>query len=182
MSEAKDNLLWGPIENLKTLIASSKSFQALCGIGFGLAPFGQGGFGDDAAVTTAKTHVYCPAIHRVDIAAARPLAIIIGSTDWHGRRKGAGAYGYGGKIALALEATVPEEHAGEETAKYAAAEEWFVSLVGDIVGEMCEIAELDGYLSLTGVKVEMAQRTDPANVKSEGDIYRVVLSLDWGVA
>lgn len=182
MSEASDNILWGPIENLKTLIASCNSFQALCGIGFGVAPFGEGGFGDAAAVTEAKAHVYCPAIAQADIISARPLALVIGSTDWHGRRKGAGTYGTGGRLAVAFEATVPEAHAGEETAKYAAAEQWFVSLIGDIIAEMAEIAEMDGYLSLRGVSADLPQRSDPANKKIRGDYYFVVVNLEWGVA
>ena len=167
MAFSTTNTLGGPVEALRALIAASATFQALVGVD-----------GEDSPAVEALAHIYCPAIIAADAAAAGQFALILGHLDVNARGKGSGAVSAGGSMGFGLEADVPAGHAGETTAKLAAAEEWFLDLLGDILGEMVT-ASASGGLLLRGWRLtEPIQRSDVQN--DEGDHYLALLEIDWG--
>lgn len=163
------NRLWGPIENLRTLIAMSTTFQTLVG---------------EVDTDGARDHVYCPMIFGADVAAARPFAIVGGHERYDARQAGAGAYGRGGLLTFDLEADVPAGHSGETTAKYATAEQWFNELLGDVISEMIDAASQQSGSPLDVASIGLAQRpgrTAPEDVKAEGDRFWGIVEVRWGM-
>lgn len=169
----RDNLILGPVENLRTLIASSEAFQALVGVVTpDLGP---------AGVDQAKTHIYYPAIAAADIRDARPFALIMGHLNEPIERQGVGAYLPSGEMAFAFEFDVPAEHLGETTAKYADAEAWFTRLLGEIVEDMLITAGLGTVLEVKGITLaQPIERSEPAAAAAEGHFYRAILTVRWG--
>jgi len=160
------NIVWGPVENLRALLAASAAFQTLVGA---------------ANATEAKAHIYSPALPQSAIAAARPFALLSTGQRWRADRIAETAHRLTGSLMWLLEADVPEAHAGKTAAALEAAENWFCVLVGDILYEMLVLSGTPGYLPLVNVGLlDGPARSGLLNKDADGDYYQVVYELDWG--
>lgn len=162
MSSDTTNIIWGPVENLRTLIASSASFRTLVGAA-------------DAAA--AKAHIYCPSIPAESVLSARPFAMIDQGSAWQVNRISEIASRYSGSLFMLLEADV-------NTTTYPtdeAAAKWFYKLAGDIINEMLALAGADGQLNVTDVTVrDGPSRISKVDQQEMGDFFQVVFELTWG--
>jgi len=162
------NLLWGPLANLRALIAGSASFQDLVGA-------------DDA--TEAAGRIYCPGFPATEaepVQAARPLAWIDLADQPSFERVGNSAYAASGTIHWALEADVPAAHQGTTAAQLETAHTWFTALLGDIIDEMLALAEGGGYLAVRRATViSPPMRSGGEVAAGEGDFYQAVVEIEW---
>ncbi|MBE3070343.1 MAG: hypothetical protein IMZ66_08915 [Planctomycetes bacterium] len=174
MSTDTANLFWGPIEALRTLTASSASFQDLVGA-----------TGDaEAKLAAASARVYSPGIvgPAPTIRAARPFVIVDQGTQRSLRKVGSDQWESGGTLFWHLEADVPSAQAGDTTALIAAAHKWFVKLAGDILAEMLSLVPGGGYLSVADVSLLYGpwRPLIEDNKAGEGDHYQIGLEIGWG--
>ena len=166
MANDTTNLLWGPIENLRTLIATAATYQTLVGA-----------TGSPAEkLAAAKATIYAPGIDS-GIPAARPFSAIDVGQNWSITKAAEHEYVRSGSLFWLLEADVPE---GSEA--IAAAADWFYTQAGDIVEDMLALGGIGGYLSTTGFAlVDGPSRSGPEISEAEGDFYQIVLSVAWGL-
>ena len=118
MSTDTENPLWGPVENLRTLIASSITFQTLVGVA-----------AEDDPVAAAKAHIYVPAIETAAaVAAARPFALIGQGDRFDMERTSVVNFRPSGSLIFLLEADV----AADDLDDAEDAEKAFCKTLGDI--------------------------------------------------
>ncbi len=168
------NLLWGPLEALRTLTASSATFQTLIGA-TGTA---------EEKVAAGQARVYSPGLAgpAADIRAARPFVLIDQGNARSFRLAGNEICESRGTLLWHLEAAVPAEHAGETTALLAAAHKWFVKLAGDILAEMFALVPGGGYLAVTDATLLYGPWRPSIEDRAggEGDHYQIGLEIGWG--
>ena len=166
------NLIWGPLENCRTLLASSATYHTLVGA-----------TGDAAAkFATAKATIYIPSL-RENIAAARPFSILDQGQTWRTSGTLVGSFAETGGIFWLLEADVAAANQGTTAAKLEAAAKAFYKTAGDILKEMREAtgpsSGTDPILRITGATLVDLMRSDPKATDAEGDFYQCIMALDW---
>lgn len=167
MSTDTANPLWGPVENLRTLIASSATFQTLVGVE---------GYPDPTA--SAKAHIYVPAIETAAVVkAARPFALIGQGDIFEMTRTSATNFRPSGSLIFLLEDDVAAGDADDAEA----AEKAFCKTVGDIFTDILTLSNDGAYLAVTGIRqLEGPLRADKKIRQNEGDFYQAVYSIEWG--
>jgi hypothetical protein len=183
MATNGDNLFFGPLANYRTLLASCRAYQLFVGIGFGVAPFGAGGFGDAAAVAAAQATIHCPALPPPDsgesVVDQRPFSVIGQGDDFRLARQSTTCLPERGSLIWLLEANVPAAYTPAD--KKAEAEQWFMEAVGDILEDLAALANTSGYLAVSAVRLaDGPRRSDTTLKKDEGDFYQVVFVVEWG--
>lgn len=160
MSSDTENPLWGPVENLRTLIASSTTFQTLVG---------------EATAAAAKAHIHVPAIETAAaVKAARPFALIGQGERFDLERTSATNFRPSGSLIFLL-----EDDVAAGTAE--AVEKAFCKTIGDIFTDILTLSNDGAYLAVTGIRqIEGPMRADKKTRQAEGDFYQAVYSIEWG--
>lgn len=183
MTTGSDNLIFGPLANARTLLASCPAFQALVGVehdDIGAAP----------GLAAALAHVYCPAVPEPlsAIRQARPFALLDQGEQRDLVRTASTGYQDSGSLLMFIEADVPDDYLPEEgevdtAATLAAAHQWFCELLGDVFEELLALGDGNGRLLVRGVHLRAGPMRSDATIRaSEGDFYQAAWSIDWGVA
>ena len=172
MSTDTANIVWGPLENLRTLLGSSATYQTLVEAA-----------GDAAEkLAAAKATIFIPA-KRENIAASRPFSVLDQGQAWRMKGTLTGGFHEAGDIFWLLEADVAAANAGITDAKQEAAAKAFYKNYGDILDEMREAtaasAGTDPILRITGASLIDLQRSDPALTDAEGDFFQAITSIEW---
>ena len=168
------NILWGPLENMRTLIAASATFQAWVGATGGT---------EAELIASAKASVYLVAIPGQDdttyaavVAAGRPFALlsIEGARRWPSGHTG---HAPSGEIHASFESDV----SADDSASPEAAAKTHTKQVGLIVHEMEAKSAEGGYPILRDVDIEPPIRTPEEDAKEYGDAFVSDLILHWGI-
>jgi len=165
MTVDRENLIWGPVANFRTLLASAPAFRALVG-----------------ATTTedAAAHVYTPGLAAGEIAAARPYAVIDQGASREMIRSSTDGFTDAGSLLFLLEAAVAAGDQGQTAAAYEAAHKAFLTVLGEILAEMMTLSNATGHLAMTGARlVAGPARSDD---DGEGDFYQTIVEIDWRTA
>ena len=171
MAENTSNLLWGPVENFRDLLAANAAFQALCGVS-----------GEEDPTAAAHAHIYCPALPGDTYKTARPWALVGHGGTWKTKRLSSTGWERSGQVACILEVAVPEAHAGRSVEKLAAAEQWFLAALGDIIEGLMDASAAAGALAISGIEIVDGPSRPPQEIENdEGDFYQTVLAVDWGI-
>ena len=165
MAQDRENLIWGPIENARTLLAASPAFRTLV---------------EETNTEGARAHMYPALPDAAAAAAARPCAIVDQGTNREMERISTTGFSNAGSVLVILEADVPAAHQGETAAQREAAHKWFLSLLGDIIDDLMAGSNESGRYRMTGVR--LTERPARADITDAHDYYQVMLELDWRTA
>lgn len=160
------NILTGPINDGRALLAASTTFQTLVGA-------------DDA---TAALESIFRAGMTPDVAGSRPFALLMQGSQRNLSQNSSSGYANHGSLYLHLEVDVPDDHLGETAAKWEAAELWFFGQLGNILNEMLALSQAGGYLAVREAQAIVAGvRPDKTQRETDGDFFWARWELLWGV-
>jgi len=165
MTVDRENLIWGPVANFRTLLASAPAFRTLVG---------------ETTAPDAAAHIYTPGIPPADVAAARPFAVVDQGTVREMARIDTDAFGDAGSILFLLEADVAAADQGATAAAWEAAHKAFLTTVGEIIAEMMDLSGQNDHLAMTGAR--FLERPHRSEDTGEGDFYQTIMELDWRTA
>lgn len=177
MSTDTNNLVWGPLENFRTLLANCDSYRLFADTTTGT---------EAEQIEAAKETIYNPMAPSGNIG---PWAIVCQGPDREINRRSSTGYDHNGTIGLVLRAPVPAEWLdddadtpAESVAKAAGAEKWFLSHVGDIIDEVLDLGCQAGFLNVASARqLDAPERSAPQDVANLGDFYQVLYEIKWGV-
>ena len=167
MSSDTQNPLWGPVENLRSLIAASTTFQTLVGVQEDVDPTAE-----------AKAHIYVPSIETASaVKAARPFALIGQGDRFDMERTSVTNFRPSGSLIFMLEIDVDEDDADDAED----AEKAFCKTLGDIFTDILTLSNDGNYLAVTAIRqLSGPMRADKKMRQDEGDFYQAVYSIEWG--
>jgi len=163
------DILFGPLENLRDLVAASTAFRTLVGA-------------EDAAA--AKGSIYIPGL-AAGVAAARPFAVVDQGEEWNRDASGRA----GGSLFLLFEIDVAAAQDDDTSAQMEAAHRAFMVTVGTILDQMIDASVADTAGALLHLRTKSPcyslldgpNRTDKADRASAGDFYQAVFQVYWGI-
>jgi len=163
MTIPRENLIWGPVANFRTLLATCPAFRTLVGA---------------TTIDGAMAHVYTPILGATEIAGARPFAVIDQGTVRDMTRISTSGFSDAGSILFILEADVADANTAATAAAREAAHTAFLTVLGEILAEIKARAASADHLRVRGIRMIAAPaRSDD---DGEGDFYQVAFEIDWG--
>jgi len=171
-----DNVFWGPLELLRTLVAASATFQSWVGAT---------GATEAELIASAKASVYLVGLDDVSgtdywdtVSSARPFALLdIGEEFEHVRSAHISSFVPSGSLLARFESAV----ASGDKDDAEAAQKAHVKTVGDILGEMEAKSAEAGYLIINGFSMTDINRTPQDDVKDWGDAFASDWVISWGL-
>jgi hypothetical protein len=161
------NIMTGPINDGRTLLANSASFRTLVGA---------------ADVTAALTHIFRAGIPESVLLSSRPYALLMQGSQRNLSQNSSDNYANSGSLYLHIEVDVPEAHRGDTPQKWEEAELWFFGQLGTIISEMLVLAQTGGYLAVNEVRfIAVGVRPHPTERETVGDHFWTRIELLWGV-
>jgi hypothetical protein len=168
-----DNLIYGPLNRMRLLIAAAASFQTLVG--------------HPADAAAAAGHVFCPMIDdSAGAVAARPFALVDFGDTHEMIRSSSDTFLDSGDVLVQFDVAFPSDETlslddPTATERADAGHKWFSKLLGDILAEMIVLSNGPlGHLRIMFVRQRFAaMRSHPEDAKTLGDFYIAVYSIGW---
>ena len=167
-----DNLIYGPLNRMRLLIAAAASFQTLVG------------HADNPA--SAAGHVFCPMIDLASVVSIRPFALVDFGDTHELIRSSSDTFTDSGDILVQFDVDFPSDATlslddPTEIERADAGHKWFSKLVGDILAEMIVLSNGPlGHLRIMYIRQRFAaMRSHPEDAKTLGDFYIAVYSIGW---
>lgn len=170
MSDA-DNIVYGPLNNLRAIIAASSNFQTLVG---------------EATAAAALNHIYSPMLHDGIIKTARPFALVDFGEKADMIRRSSDNFKFSGSLLVQFDVGFPSDatlglSSPTETARADAGHKWFAKLVGDILSDMLDLTDGGGgYLRIDAIRQRFAaMRSHTEDQNDWGDFYVAVYEIEY---